>query len=395
MYRSLRSFALQVLSTRLGQFGCLFVLIVVATGCPAARGAAVGGGAVRGGGPVGAIGRSGTRGASGAQAISAAARVAQLRSVYGLSSRPFAIRLRNDGLIEATGTTGRWSRSLARIYQNGGIWTVDARGSATRMVGKIHRDGTIWEVSETGRAVRQVGSIRATITGNRIYIRSRPQTLARIIGELSPGDSITVYGHVPGWYRVMRSDSVSGWVAASSVSGIVDWSTIVEDSDDRESYSDNRRSSEVFVTDLFGGFTMNIPRSWRTVDDGQVKIFAPDRGDGKSPGVTISTWEIGTGDLQRASAEFMRLMERGNNGWQRMSRLEWRQFEKSGMYSMRFQRPSLTINGRTDYITIYTAELSRMPFHGKMLYVIAIAPSDEYQYYSKIFESMISSAQVR
>lgn len=390
----LKNFALHILSTRAGQFGCLFALIVIATGCPAARGGAARGGAVRGGGPVGAIGRSGTRGSSGAPAVSAAARVAQLRSVYGLSSRPFAIRLRNDGLIEATGTTGSWSRSLARIYQNGGIWTLDARGSATRMVGKINRDGTIWEVSETGRTVRQVGSIRATITGNRIYIRSRPQTLAGIIGELSPGDSITVYGHVPGWYRVMRSDSVSGWVAASSVSGIVDWSTIVEDADDRESYKDDTRRREVFVTDLFGGFTMNIPRTWRTVDDGQVKIFAPDGGDGKSPGVTISTWEIGNADLQRASAEFMRLMERGNKGWQRMSRLEWRQFEKRGMYFMRFQRPSITVNGKTDYITIYTTELSRMAFHGKMLYIIAAAPSDEYHYYSRIFESMISSARI-
>lgn len=77
-----------------------------------------------------------------------------------------------------------------------------------------------------------------------------------------------------------------------------------------------------------------------------------------------------------------------------MSRLEWRQFEKSGMYFMRFQRPSMTVSGKTDYITIYTVELSRMPFHGKMLYIIAVAPSDEYQHYSRIFESMISSARI-
>lgn len=61
-------------------------------------------------------------------------------------------------------------------------------------------------------------------------------------------------------------------------------------------------------------------------------------------------------------------------------------FEKNGNYSMRFQRPSVTVSGKTDHITIYTTELSRMPFHGKMLYIIAVAPSDEYHDYSGIFQ---------
>ncbi|HEX9062928.1 MAG TPA: SH3 domain-containing C40 family peptidase [Clostridia bacterium] len=55
-----------------------------------------------------------------------------------------------------------------------------------------------------------------TITGDRVNVRSKPSTEARVLEKAEKGDSVSILDEADGWYRV-SIDGTKGWVSSSFV----------------------------------------------------------------------------------------------------------------------------------------------------------------------------------
>lgn len=147
-----------------------------------------------------------------------------------------SIRLRSDGVIDALNSGGRRLKAIARVNPNGEIWVLSRRGRPTKHVARVLEDGTVWEVDAFGNPWRMVGSIRATVRGSSVDIRYEPSSLSEIIGHLRAGDTLRVCGHAPGWYFIRHKNGITGWVAAATVTAMVDWNSLGDSDSENEEH---------------------------------------------------------------------------------------------------------------------------------------------------------------
>lgn len=55
-----------------------------------------------------------------------------------------------------------------------------------------------------------------TITGDRVNVRSKPSTEAKVLEKAGKGDSVSILDEADGWYRI-SIDGTKGWVSSSFV----------------------------------------------------------------------------------------------------------------------------------------------------------------------------------
>lgn len=104
--------------------------------------------------------------------------------------------------------------SAADIVGYADGWTLVTSGSVTGYVCNGY--------FETGAAAEelanQVGQRIATVTTETLRIRSEANTESDIIDLAALGQQFTVVGQIDGWYQILYSSDVVGWVSADFVS---------------------------------------------------------------------------------------------------------------------------------------------------------------------------------
>lgn len=143
-------------------------------------------------------------------------------------------------------------------------------------------------------------------------------------------------------------------------------------------------------------FRVTVPSNWREFSDNTSVTFAPQGAFGTARGESVFTHGAMLGmvatnarALRQASDEFLAELLNSNNylrpqrGYQRTT-LDGREAllrRLSGMSS---------VTGRTEFVDVYTT----LTNNGRLLYMIQVAPQNEYQLYSRAFSDMARSLRV-
>jgi Zn-dependent protease with chaperone function len=143
-------------------------------------------------------------------------------------------------------------------------------------------------------------------------------------------------------------------------------------------------------------FRVTVPANWRELQDTNTVTFAPDGAHGSFNGESVFTHGIEFGiarneshDLQAATEELILSLAQGNpslrqsTGYDRINVADRR-----GLRTILTNRNEAT--RQDEMIEVFTTQLR----NGNLLYVIGVAPRDEFPSYRNVFERVIASLQV-
>lgn len=106
-----------------------------------------------------------------------------------------------------------YSGSVADIVESIEGWTLVTSGTVTGYVCNGY-----FETGEAAEALaNQVGKRIATVTTDTLRIRSDANTESDIIDLAAAGQQFTVVGQLEGWYQILYTSDVVGWVSAEFV----------------------------------------------------------------------------------------------------------------------------------------------------------------------------------
>jgi peptidase M48-like protein len=140
-------------------------------------------------------------------------------------------------------------------------------------------------------------------------------------------------------------------------------------------------------------FRVAVPSNWRQNQSSSAVMFAPDGAVGRVRGQNIFTHgiEIGlarneTHDLQTATDELLESLGRGNP---RLGRAAgYRSISISGRRGLEAAVSNVSeATGRDETIDLFTTQMA----DGNLLYLIGVAPRDEYATYHDVFERIVQS----
>ena len=142
---------------------------------------------------------------------------------------------------------------------------------------------------------------------------------------------------------------------------------------------------------------VSIPENWREVSDSNNSIwFAPSGGYGSTNGQSVFTHGVNFGvfqpnsrNLQQATNEFISSLQQGNANLR--SRGGYVRTTIDGRNALSFALNNVNeATGRQEIVTIITTQLRS----GEVLYMIAVAPNDDFGNYQNVFQNILRSMQV-
>jgi Zn-dependent protease with chaperone function len=142
---------------------------------------------------------------------------------------------------------------------------------------------------------------------------------------------------------------------------------------------------------------VSVPENWRQVSDGGNSIwFAPSGGYGSTNGQSVFTHGVNFGvfqpnsrNLQQATNEFVNSLQQGNanlrsrGGYMRTT-IDGRNALSIGLNNVN------EATGRQEIVTVITTQLRS----GEVLYMIAVAPNEDFANYQNVFQNILRSMQV-
>jgi len=146
-----------------------------------------------------------------------------------------------------------------------------------------------------------------------------------------------------------------------------------------------------------GEFRVSVPANWREVPSANSVTFAPDGAYGARDGQTIFTHgiEIGfarneTHDLRTATDELIDSLAGGNPNLGRPSRYDRATVaDRSGLHTVLSNVSEAS--GQRESVEVYTAQLD----NGLLLFAIGVAPASASASYTRVFDRVVSSIDVR
>jgi Zn-dependent protease with chaperone function len=142
---------------------------------------------------------------------------------------------------------------------------------------------------------------------------------------------------------------------------------------------------------------VSVPENWRQVSDSSSSVwFAPNGAVGSMNGQPVFTHGVNVGvaqtnnrDLQQATSEFLSSLQQGNPNLRSRGGLQ-----RTSMDG----RTALTISlsnvneatGRPEIVNVITTQLR----NGELLYLIAVAPDNEYSNYQGVFQNVLRSLRL-
>lgn len=143
-----------------------------------------------------------------------------------------------------------------------------------------------------------------------------------------------------------------------------------------------------------GLFRVNIPTNWKDFPSGNEAQFAPvgAYGDqGITHGAMIGTYTPGGNNpsLSQASNDYLMTILEGNNYLNQRGSLLRTTLAGRNSYTGQLSGTS-PVTGRTELVTIYTAQLS----NGDLFFVATVVPENESSRYSTAFQNMLRSLRI-
>jgi predicted Zn-dependent protease len=146
-----------------------------------------------------------------------------------------------------------------------------------------------------------------------------------------------------------------------------------------------------------GSFTLEYPENWdKLIADDSNMIFAPKGAYGQAEqkvvvthGIFIGAIQTQTGELQPATAEFVRQQIEANPDFRVMKQPQAINFGGRAGFATVVAGPS-TITGVIEIDVIYTTTTQ----DGRLFYLVTIVPEDEVEAYKSAFDRIISSIRL-
>ena len=142
---------------------------------------------------------------------------------------------------------------------------------------------------------------------------------------------------------------------------------------------------------------MSVPENWRELSQsGDSVWFAPNGGYGSANGhpvfthgVNIGTFQSNSGNLQQATNEFINGLQQGNGNLRARGGYLRTTIDGQNALSIALNNVN-EATGRQEIVTIITTQLH----NGEVLYMIAVAPTDDFANYQNTFQNILRSVQL-
>ena len=142
---------------------------------------------------------------------------------------------------------------------------------------------------------------------------------------------------------------------------------------------------------------VSVPENWREVSDSGNSIwFAPAGAYGSTNGQSVFTHGVNFGvfqpnsrNLQQATNELINSLQQGNGNLR--SRGGYLRTTIDGRDALSIALNNVNeATGRQEIVTVITTQLR----NGGVLYMIAVAPNDDFANYQNVFQNILRSVQV-
>ncbi|HYV24553.1 MAG TPA: M48 family metallopeptidase [Pyrinomonadaceae bacterium] len=172
---------------------------------------------------------------------------------------------------------------------------------------------------------------------------------------------------------------------------------------DRTGYGDPPRGRVDSPSSRFRNYSVlnvaqvSVPDNWREVSDSSNSIwFAPSGGYGSTNGQSVFTHGVNFGlaqtnsrNLQQATDELVNGLQQGNNNLR--SRTGYQRTTIDGRTALAIGLNNVNeATGRQEIVSVVTTQLR----NGELLYMIAVAPNDDFANYQSVFQNILRSMQV-
>jgi len=142
---------------------------------------------------------------------------------------------------------------------------------------------------------------------------------------------------------------------------------------------------------------VSVPENWREVSDSSNSIwFAPSGAYGSTNGQSVFTHGVSFGvvqtnsrNLQQATNELLNSLQQGNGNLR--ARTGYQQTTIDGRSALAIGLNNVNeATGRQEIVSLVTTQLR----NGELLYMIAVAPNDEFANYQNVFQNILRSVQM-
>ena len=154
--------------------------------------------------------------------------------------------------------------------------------------------------------------------------------------------------------------------------------------------------SSRYRTHSLGAARISVPENWREISEGSSVWFAPNGAVGSVNGQTVFTHGVNVGvtqtnsrNLQQATNEFLSGLQQGNPNLRSRSGLQRATIDGRNALSISLSNNN-EATGRAEIVTVITTQLR----NGELLYLIAVAPDNDYRNYQGVFQNILRSLQL-
>jgi Zn-dependent protease with chaperone function len=145
-----------------------------------------------------------------------------------------------------------------------------------------------------------------------------------------------------------------------------------------------------------GGFVLSVPDNWRQVGSGGEMTFVPEGGYGDVQGRFVFTHGlmVGTararGNLRQATDSFLSQLGQGNPSLRQQGGYE--RGVVSGNQALALTMSNVSeASGGPETVVLYTTLLG----NGDLFYMVGVSPQNEYRYYQRVFQTVLTSIRLR
>ena len=142
---------------------------------------------------------------------------------------------------------------------------------------------------------------------------------------------------------------------------------------------------------------VSVPENWRQVSESNSSVwFAPNGAVGSvngqpvfTHGVNIGVGQTNSRNLQQATNEFLSSLQQGNPNLRSRSGLQRSSVDGRAALTVSLSNVN-EATGRPEIVNVITTQLR----NGELLYLIAVAPDNEYSNYQGVFQNVLRSLQL-
>ena len=155
-------------------------------------------------------------------------------------------------------------------------------------------------------------------------------------------------------------------------------------------------SSRLRTYTALGVARLAVPDNWREVSEQGSVWFAPNGGYGSANGQAVFTHGVNIGiaqtnsrNLDQATNEFLNSLQQGNGNLR--SRGGYQRTSVGGRNGLSISLSNTNeATGQREVVNVVTTQLR----NGELLYIIAVAPENDYNNYQGTFQNVLRSVQL-